>query len=386
MKIEKKTKALVITHFVIRTNQGPAAPAIFRYLLKRAGRVVYIELPFPHAEIQSIFLRVFSNGIENYSKQLPNLRGPQWLQFLYHIFVSFYLILLTRSKFDIAVACEDLSFTSVFPFRKLGLIKKTVYYSIDYVQERFTNKILNWIYHTTDHISCKLSDHNWVVTAQQLSARKKQGFIFSKLAPFSIVPIGYDKTEIPKTTINDIDPNRIIFAGGLLENSGPQLAIKALPYLIKRFPKIKLIVAGTGNYEKKLKDIVKSNKLSRYVNFLGYIESYYDLVEIISRSAIGLAPYVPNPNSLSFNSDPSKIKLYLICGVPVITTNVTTIAPEVTKYKAGEVIDYDGKQLAMAITKMLKNRSTFSNYRKRALFLSKKYDVNLILDYAFRNI
>lgn len=386
MKIGKKIKALVITHFVIRTNQGPAAPAIFRYLLKRAGKVVYIELPFPHAEIQSIFLRVYDKSNLSYSKEIPNVRGPNWLQFLYHILISFCFILLSRLRFDIAIACENLSFVSVYPLRKLGIVKSVVYYTIDYVEDRFPNKILNWIYHTIDYASCKLSDRNWVVTRKQIDARQEDGFVLNKLSPFSVVPIGYDKGEIKLTETLDVDPNRVIFAGGLLENSGPQLAIQALPYLIKKFPKIKLIIAGGGNYENKLKNMAKSSKLLRHIQFLGYIENYYDLVKIIAQSAIGLAPYVPNPNNLSFYSDPSKLKLYLMCGVPVVTTNVTTLALEIKKYKAGEVIDYNEKQLAQAVIKILKNKYTYSGYRKRALLLSNKYDINKILDHAFKNI
>lgn len=386
MIIAKKINALVITHFVIRTNQGPAAPAIFKYLLKRAGKVVYIELPFPHAKIQSIFLRVYVNGKELFAKEIPNIKGPEWLQFLFHILVSFYFVILSRFRFDITIACENLSFISIFLFRIFGIIRMIVYYTIDYSENRYPNKILNAIYHKIDYLSCKLSDRNWVVTKKQIDARKKKGFVLNKLSPFSIVPIGYDKQEIKLTPTKDIDPNRIIFAGGLLENSGPQLAISALPYLIERFPKIKLVIAGAGNYEKRLQNMAKSNKLLKHVQFLGYIESYYDLVKIISQSSIGLAPYVPNPESLSFNSDPSKIKLYLMCGLPVITTNVTTLAPYIKKYGAGEVIDYNGKQLASAVTKILKNKSAYGIYRKKALLLSTRYDVNKILDRAFKDL
>ena len=372
MILTKKFKALVITHFVIRTNQGPAAPAIFRYFLNRAEKVVYIELPFPHAKIQSIFLRVYVNNKVRLSKEVPNIRGPEWLQFLFHILVSFYFVILSRSRFDIAIACENLSFISIYLFRILGIIRIIIYYTIDYSENRYPNKILNSIYKAIDYLSCKLSDRNWVVTKQQIDSRKKKGFELNKLSPFSIVPIGYDKQEIRLTPIKDIDPNRIIFAGGLLENSGPQLAILALPYLIERFPKIKLIIAGTGNYEKKLQNMAKSNKLLKHIQFLGYVENYYNLVRIISKSSIGLAPYVPNPNSLSFNSDPSKLKLYLMCGVPVVTTKVTTLAPYIKKYGAGEIVDYNEKQLALAITKILENKYTYRGYRERALLLSNK--------------
>lgn len=385
MTITKKTRALVITHFVIRTNQGPAAPAIFKYLVKRAGTVSYIELPFPHAKIQSIFLRIFSNGEEKIVKEFPNIKGPEWLQFLYHIIVSIYLVILSRSKYDVAIACENLSFISIYIFKVFGTIKQIIYYSIDYNEIRYPNRILNSIYYWIDHISCKLSDRNWVVTKQQISARKKD-YKLNNLSSFSIVPIGYDKQEIKLSPVEDIDLNKIIFAGGLLENSGPQLTIKALSILIKKFPNIKLIIAGSGNLENKLRLMAKSNKLTNHIQFTGYVESYYDLVNIITHCSVGLAPYTPNPKSLSFYSDPSKIKLYLMCGIPVVTTNVTTFSLEIIKYNAGEVINYNEKHLAQAISKIIKTKTAFIKYRRNALLLSSQYDINNILDTAFKTL
>ena len=75
-----------------------------------------------------------------------------------------------------------------------------------------------------------------------------------------------------------------------------------------------------------------------------------------------------------------------MCGVPVVTTKVTTLAPYIKKYGAGEIVDYNEKQLALAITKILENKYTYRGYRERALLLSNKYDINKILDHAFKNI
>jgi len=386
MKLNKnKTSALVVTHFAIRTNQGPAAPSIFQYLLKRTKRVFYIEMPFPYAKVQTLFLSVYENEALIYQKRVNNLKGPAWAQYLHHFFVCIFFVILSKSRFDICVACENLSFISIFLFRKIGVIKRIVYYTIDYTDERFPNAFMNFLYHKLDQLSCKISDINWVVTKQQIEARKKR-LNFKTSSSFRIVPIGYDLEEFNKTPAKKISSYQLAYAGAFLEQAGVQLAIKALPFLKTRYPKIKLLIMGSGSYEQKLKDLISRLKISRYVKFLGHVEDFFDLVSFLKGSTIGLAPFLPIHGSVSFNADSSKIKLYLACGLPVITTEVTTISPILRKYKAGVSINADEKSLAKAVDYLFKNKQNYKEYRRKTILLSKKYDINNILDKAFNSL
>ncbi len=387
MQIKKdSTKTLLLTHFVIRTNQGPAAPGILKYLLKRTDTVVYIEHPFPHAQIQYSFLSIFKRGTLVYQKKVANIKGPDWLQFIYHFLLSSYFIVRSFSRFDICIACENLSLISTLIFRKIGLINNLVYYSIDYTNKRFNNRIMNNLYYLIDKASCRYSDINWVVTKEQINARKANYGPLNQFSQFSIVPIGYDRSEIKPMPIDRINYFRIIFTGGLLEWAGLQLVIKSIPKLITKFSKIKLTIIGSGYYEKELKRLIKELNISNHVEFLGFIEDYYKLINIVARSSIGLAPYAPLKESVSYKSDPSKIKLYLICGLPVITTIVTTIASQISKTKSGIVIDYSEIDFVKAVEKILNSKKNYLKYKTNAIKLSKKYDLNFILDKAFKEI
>lgn len=386
MKINKDTKALVITHFAIRTNQGPAAPALIRYLSKRVNKAVYIELPFPYAKVQYIYLSIYKQNRLAYQLKIPNLKVPVLIQFILHFFITIFLIFKAGAKFDFCVSCENLSFISALPFRFLGLIQKIAYYTIDYSQQRFSNTSLNNIYHFLDYISCKFSDANWVVAKAQIQQRQKNGLTIKTLSSFSLVPIGYDKSEIDLPNLSKVNLNQLVFAGGLLEHSNPQLAIEAMPKLLKKFSKLKLVIAGSGPYENKLKKLVDKLKLKSAVKFTGYVEDYFDLIKIISHSAIGIATYPSLNGSLSFNSDPSKVKLYLICGIPVIISNITTIAPTIVKRKAGIAIGDNIDEFVNSVIVILKNNSTYSQFRENVINLSKLYNSNQIFYKALKKL
>jgi len=281
---------------------------------------------------------------------------------------------------------ENLSFISIFPLRLLKLIKKLVYYSIDFTPQRFSHPFLNGIYHFIDKLACKGSDTNWVMVEEQIRKRKQYNTTKLNSAPFSIVPIGYDIKKINILPIEKIDFHNILYMGAIRESMGPQLAIQTMPMLIKKIPKIHLTIIGTGKYLDYLKELVKKLNLGSYVDFTGYIESFKQMTDLIAQKSIGLAPYMPIKGSFSYYSDPSKIKLYMCCGLPVITTNVATMSNLISKTKSGLVVDYSEKSLANAIIFLLESRERYKSYKDAATKLSQKFDVNFILDKAFKKI
>ena len=84
---------------------------------------------------------------------------------------------------------------------------------------------------------------------------------------------------------------------------------------------------------------------------MGYIESHEEIEEIVAKCRVGIAPYVPDPNSFTWYADPGKPKVYLGCGIPVIITKVPEVAFEISKRKAGIAINYNSHELSEAIKK-----------------------------------
>lgn len=356
------------------------------FLLDKTKKIIFIGNPFPNSPFKETIIESYENGRLVKDERVPIWKGPEILQYLNHILITYWLLLKVRLRYDLCIAHENLSFFILYPLRLLGIINRLVYYSVDYVPQRFSNLLLNKIYHFLDRFACKHSDLNWVMVKEQIEIRRRNGITKKDSSPFALAPVGYNFKLINIKPVDSIDFYNIVFAGALLENSGPHLGILALPYLYKKFPKIHYTIVGRGIFEGELKKLVKDLRLEKKVKFTGYIEKFADLTAILSRASIGLAPFVPNPNSLSYFSDPSKIKLYLVCGLPVITTKVTTIAPLIQKTNAGIVIEYDAKSMSEAIEYLLNDRKRYESYKNAAIKLSQKYDIDHILAGAIKKI
>ncbi len=380
-----KTNVLILSHFLINPLKNAASSTSIRnFLLNKVKKIVQIEQPFPNSKEKFSYFLVFEGGQQKKSIKIRAIKKPGWLAYLVHLFMNLYFVLKTFERYDLCIACENLSFLAVLPLRKISLIRKLVYYSVDYVDERFANRLINWVYHGVDRIACKNSDVNWVVVHNQITAREKNGISIEECARFEIVPIGFRNKEIKLQPFNKIDYYQLVFCGALRETAGIQLAIEALPLILRKFPKVRLTLIGSGNYERELKDMVRKLGLKKYVNFLGAMVEHQKVVEILTKGSIGLAPYAPIPGSLSYLSDPGKIKLYLACGLPIITTKIATSGPVLVKKKAGMVIDYSKIRLYQAVSFLLGDRKRYETYRKNAISLSKKYDLDTILATAFK--
>jgi len=165
----------------------------------------------------------------------------------------------------------------------------------------------------------------------------------------------------------------------LKETQGIDMLVDSMSVILKKFPKLQLEVIGSGPDEMRIKK--KAKKYRDNVVFHGFIENQDDIEKVIKKWLIGIALYIPDKSNESYWGDPSKIKVYISNGIPVITTNVSYFTKELTKAEAGIVIPYNNKtSLVDAITRILKRRKT---YQKNALQLATKYNYKKIYPKLF---
>ncbi|MBI2196486.1 glycosyltransferase family 4 protein [Candidatus Daviesbacteria bacterium] len=382
-----KTKILMLTHYTNRSEYGEDTDMrILRYLKDKVQKIILITHPLPEFGHHTSYCLIYINGQKVRELKASVYNGPEFLKYLHHIIITYYFLSKTDFSFHLCIAMENLSFITILPLRFLSLMKRLVYYSLDFVPQRFNNSFLNSLYRFMDKTACRFSDTNWVMVKEQIKERKQYGITRLNSAPFNIVPICYNNKRINVLPFDKINFYNILYMGAIRESTGPQLTIQAMPYLIKKFPKIRLTIIGSGKYLDYLKDLVFKLKLNRYVDFTGYIEKFADMTDLMVQKSIGLAPYIPKPNSLSYYSDPSKIKLYMCCGLPVITTDVATMSNLISKTKSGVVINYSEKSLADAVAKLLSSEDKYKSYKDAAIKLSKKFDINNILRSAIAKI
>jgi len=146
-------------------------------------------------------------------------------------------------------------------------------------------------------------------------------------------------------------------------------------------PEASLLVVGSGPFEDALKSIASGLGLHNKVTFAGHVFSKERLTQMISKCAVGLAPYVPT--SYEPYAFPSKALEYMSCGLPVILTGVQTFAQMVAERKAGIVISYDEDQLVEAIRRLLSDDTLYIEYRNNAIKLAENYMCDRLFMKAF---
>jgi len=312
------------------------------------------------------------------------VKGPELLFYIMDPLFTLYFLALSKTRLDLCIALDNLNTVSVLPFKKVGLIKKIVFYTIDYNPKRFENKILNEIYHFLDRIACYWADAIWVLSKKMDSARIGNRVNSKKMAKSILLPMGANLKRIKILPVSKIKRNQMVYAGYLLEKQGVQLVLEAMPRVIAKIPNVMFVIIGQGEYEKKLKELARGLKISKHVKFKGFIKKHEDLEKELCESAIGIAPYVDDPDNFTRYTDPGKPKLYLGTGLPVVITDVPAIARIIQQKKAGFITKYDSEDLAKKIIKLLSDDSLYKRYRSNALILSKDYDTNTLITKALR--
>lgn len=124
----------------------------------------------------------------------------------------------------------------------------------------------------------------------------------------------------------------IIYQGALNLGRGLELMIRSMEYM-KDFV---LLIAGTGDIEQDLKDLVKEEGLSEQVMFTGRLEPC-DLVILTCTARIGIS--LEEDMGLNYRyALPNKIFDYIQCRIPVLCSDLPEMAKLVESYGIGVAI------------------------------------------------
>lgn len=285
-----------------------------------------------------------------------------------------------KRRFDIYFAAGNLNPVAGIILRKFGVVKKVVYISLDYYPIRFKNRFFNWVYFQLDKFCVRLSDETWNVSPTIAKARKKkigmEGDEYSRQYTVRGGIWFYKTKRLPFAKINR---RKIVYRGMLLDHMGVDLVIKAIPLILKKIPDLIFEIIGTGEEEKELKNLAKNLGVSKNILFHGFVQGRQQMEKVLSDGALGIATF---NTDIAYekvrNSDPGKIKDYMLMGMPVITTNAVYFHQEITNERCGLVVEYKPEELAVAIIKLLKNRNLLKEYRQNAIRFIEKFDCNRI--------
>lgn len=318
----------------------------------------------------------YKNNTLKQSKTAFHYLLPDVFLYLKDILLTIYWSVMKSRIYDLFIGYDPLNALAGLILKKLRIVKKVIYYSIDYFPQRFENKMVNSIYHMIDKLCVRFSDETWNVGSRMVLARQKYNNMDRKTYNRQYyTPIGIWYNEIDRRPFEKINKKKILYIGHLASHMGVELIIRALPEIIKKIPGVYTEIIGMGESEDKIKELAQ--KLGVYDNivFFDWIGDKKTFEKHLVDSAIGLAPFLTNSKDDKVkNADPGKIKDYMNAGMAVITTKTLYTYRELEKAKAGIIIDYDANQLSNAISKLLNNDRLLANYRENALSYVKQFD------------
>lgn len=379
-EIKLPQNVIIVTHELFYG----AAQALRDYLVKhRISQLLYISHPLrqenPYTNMQWI-----KKG--RISQKLKTKRAVEIpvLQYLTDFWLTVSSIRREQKEYEVYIGVNPLNALSGLLLKRLRLVRKVIFYAIDFTPQRFSSRILNKFYHWLEKFCVKNCDETWNVSPRISRGREKYLNIDPAIYPQKVVPIGLWENEIViKSKKFD---NQIGFAGHLLEKQGVQKVIEALAIVKDAFPEIKFIVIGGGEYLNQLKKLTKQLKLERNVIFTGWINNQEKIRKLLSACSLAVATYSTKGSAstnFTYYADPTKLKTYLACGLPIVMTNISYNAHEFESKGCANLVKYNTLDIANGILSYLQDKQALVKAQRRAIEIAKDYGWDKIFTQAF---
>lgn len=292
------------------------------------------------------------------------------VQYMREFMATFLFLLRFPKSIDVFIGMSGFD---ILPAVLLSLIHlKTIrclaYYCIDHVDVRFSNRLLNVLYHLIDKVvipQCHLVITNSIRTSKakiQAGARQEQ---------LLLIPNGVYLSDIPKRRMVSSAHNTLLYEGYLDKTHGIQEIISIFPQLLKKNRLLRLTIAGSGPSLKSIKNLINKGLLTKNIHLVEK-PTQQQIYKLLSRGGIGLAPYTLDSDWVKY-CDPTKVKEYLACGCPVVVSSVVECSTMIERENVG--ISYTTQdELIHAILSLSNNKQLFNRLSKNTLQVAKRFD------------
>ncbi|MEM9546094.1 MAG: glycosyltransferase family 4 protein [Bacteroidota bacterium] len=147
------------------------------------------------------------------------------------------------------------------------------------------------------------------------------------------------------------EENKVFFTmtytGGFDIHRGLEIAVKAVPTVLKSIPNFKFILVGGGSNKEDLKKIAKKLGVEEAVYFAGY-RPFQELPSYVKSSDICIIPHLKTPHT--DNTIPHKLFQYMVMNKVVIASDCAPIKRIIHETESGFIYRFDSpEECAQAI-------------------------------------
>ncbi len=365
-------KKLLKEHYIVLTHKyTTGVDDDLVYYLKERFHVIHIMHEFSSVKTRRTIVDNYKNGLKLTTTVYKNIIfNNRFTVYIKEIFLSIYLIYRHSSPGTKVICCDGLNtFFSIISKYILKRKITVVFWSVDFVPKaRFKNKLVNYVYKKIDYYCSLLCDEKWDLSERMAEGRLVEyGIKIKDYKSYKLVPYCVWLDESIFVDYEDSEKNTIVYMGHISKNSGLELVID----LIANVKNLKLKVIGDGPHLNVIKLYAASKNILSNCIFMGKVDDYKMLRNEIARSAVAVALYLKKESIFTYYADPGKIKTYLGCGVPVITTSIPWNAIDIQHNNCGRVVDETLDSLKKAINFTLEYNQEF---RVNSRIYSRKFN------------
>lgn len=170
----------------------------------------------------------------------------------------------------------------------------------------------------------------------------------------------------------------LLFVGRLTEKKGVKYLIKAMPEVIKKYPKTKLMIIGEGELENELKELTRKLKMEENIIFIGAIQNK-ELPRYYATADIFIAPSIITKEG-DREGLPVTIMEAMASGCVVITTDLEGNKDLIKDKKTGFLVEQkNSKDISKRILELLENKSLFNVIKKESIEkIRKGFDLEFV--------
>ena len=382
-------KSIVSVKHTYFESPGTPEAEMVRYLRGRADSILYIRHPFPDATQIPL-----NTTVVEYSKKgevireitAPSIPSPGRNPLLFYIkdlIFSLYYVVKSGRKYDLYAGSDNLNTLAGLILRLFGRVRMVAFYVIDFTPVRFPGRLMNALYQWINRICCYHADVIWNVSEAMIEGRESIGIRRDRSAPQITVPLGCAFDQIQRKLTGDINRFTLTYFGALRHEHGPGLILEALPAIRDIHPEVQVVFAGGGELKKELEERADLLGVSDNVRFTGFLKTDEDVYRVLTGCGLALATYPPGDDTYKKYCDPGKVKIYLACGLPVLITDVPSVARELESKGAGVIVEHKAERLAAVVCDIFEDEVRYERMRESALTMAAEYDWDAVWERTF---